>query len=339
MEREIDVDIRYIETKRKNAAFHFSVEEYMMHNYNFDKPLLMIWQTDKCVMLGCNQIAEAEIDIGFANCEKIQITRRSSGGGTIYTDLGTLLYTMIQPHSTGENSQEVAKSTIANIIVDALNCMGIPAKPEGRNDILVNGKKVSGLAQYTRNEMICTHGSLLYDTNLETLTRVLQVDGDKILSKAIRSVRSRVANLKEFIENPGSTQFFWELLKQKLFKSRELHEYKLKEHDLSEIDKIFQKKYTNPSWIFGRTPKFSFHNSKRFAGGKVEVFLDVDRGLVTSCNIRGDFLGTIPINSLEQIFENKLFQCQVFRKALSSVSIQPYLGKITCEELLTCFFE
>ena len=329
----------YIETKRKNAAFHFSVEEYMMQNHQFNEPLMMIWQTDKCVMLGCNQLAEAEIDIDFANREKIQITRRSSGGGTIYTDLGTLLYTMILPNSSGEYSQEVAKGTITKMIVDALNCMGLPANPEGRNDILLDGKKISGLAQYARNDRICTHGSLLYDTDLETLTRVLRVDEDKIHSKAIRSVRSRVANLKEFMESPCSTQFFWGLLKRELFKSREVNEYRLSEHDLAEIDKIFQTKYANPSWVFGRTPNFSFHNSKRFAGGKVEVFLNVEKGFVTTCSIRGDFLGTIPIYGLERVFEKKLFQQQVFREALVGVLIQPYLGKITGDEFLSCVFE
>jgi lipoate-protein ligase A len=328
----------YIETENKEAAFHFAVEEYIVQNYPWGEAVMMIWQTGKCAMLGSNQIAEAEIDMSFAAQQGMQIARRSSGGGTIYTDPGTLLYTVIMPCEKGQYPLETAKEKVAAPVVSALNELGVPALMRGRNDIFVDGKKISGFAQYVRRDRVCTHGSLLYDTDLEILARALRPDEEKIRSKAVRSVRSQVANIKEYMARPYSTPEFKELLKKALFCGRHIQKYALAGDELAEIDQIFQKKYGNPSWNFGNSPKFSFHNSKRFAGGKVEVYLDIDKGAVASCFIRGDFLGVSPIGELEEIFENKLFQFQVFSAALENISLRPYLGSITKDEFLSCIF-
>ena len=329
----------YIETERKDAAFHFSVEEYFMRNLPSDEPLIMIWQTRPCVMLGNYQIPDAEIDVRYAQEAGIQIVRRSSGGGTIFTDLGTLLYTMILPHTKAQYPQQFAREMVAGLAINALNEMGIPAKVEGRNDILVDGKKVSGMAQYARHGRICTHGSLLYDADLEMLTRVLRVDADKIRSKAVCSVRSRVANLKEYMNDGCSTREFWERFQQNLFMDRQVYRYELSNHELTQIDQICHEQYGNPAWTIGRTPRFSFHNSKRFTGGKVEVFLDIIEGIVASCAIRGDFLGTVPICNLEEQMEGRTFQYQSFDSALREISLIPFLGDITKEQLLSCIFE
>ena len=329
----------YIENKSREAAFHFSVEEYIMKHYPFDEPVMMIWQTDRCAMIGNYQIAEAEIDMRYAKDEGVQIVRRSSGGGTIFTDEGTFLYTIIQPYEDGTQLQQVVQKTLAAPIVSALNKMGVPAKAEGRNDILVDGKKVSGLAQYARHGRICSHGSLLYDADLEALVRVLRVDEEKIRSKAISSIRSRVTNVKEHMPQPYSTQEFLQMLKQKLFETGEIKEYVLREHEIEEIEEICEARYRNPDWTFGRAPKFSFHNSKRFSGGKVEVYFDVAEGIITDTSIRGDFLGTTPIQGLEELFTGKEFRDEALSAALESCDLSPYLGGITKEELLSCIFE
>ena len=329
----------YIEPESTDAAFHFSVEEYIVRDYPWNTPVMMIWQADKCAMLGSNQIAEAEIDMSRAAREGIKIVRRSSGGGTIFTDMGTLLYTVILPDAKERYPLDLAREKVAGPVVEALNKMGVPAKAEGRNDILVNGKKVSGMAQYVRHGRICTHGSLLYDADLDLLSRVLRVDDEKISSKALRSIRSRVTNIKEYIGRPCSTGEFRELLKQNLFCGLDIKEHKLSDRDHQQIGQIFREKYGNPSWTFEQSPKFSFHNSKRFAGGKVEVFLDVVKGTIASCSIRGDFLGVVPIQGIEQAIVGLPFRFDAIAGALDRVPMQPYLGNITKEELLSCIFD
>ena len=166
----------FIETNSKDATFHFSVEEYLVQYYPYNEPIIMMWQADRCAMLGCNQIAQSEIDIAYAEQEHIQIVRRSSGGGTIFTDLGTYLYTMIFPYKKEQNTTENIKEKAIYPIVNTLNQMGVKAQIEGRNDILIDGKKISGFAQYTKHGRICVHGSLLFDTDLEMLAKVLHVD-------------------------------------------------------------------------------------------------------------------------------------------------------------------
>jgi len=329
----------YIETESKDAAFHFSVEEYIVRHYPWGGPVMMIWRTDKCAMIGGNQIVEAEIDIGFARRQGIQIVRRSSGGGTIFTDSGALLYTVIQPLRTDCDPQEIARVHVAEPVAAALNKMGVPAKIEGRNDILVDQKKVSGFAQYARHGRLCTHGSLLYDTDLEMLAGVLRADEEKIHSKALRSIRSRVTNIIGYMERPCSVTEFHGLLKEHLLYGVETVRYMLTEHDLAETYDIYHKQYGDPDWTFKRSPKFSFSNRKRFPGGKVDVNADVAKGVVNSCSIRGDFLGVSPIQDLETLFENKLFQYHAFADVLRKVPLRLYLGSITQDEFLSCFFE
>ncbi|HBU12340.1 MAG TPA: hypothetical protein DEB31_06320 [Clostridiales bacterium] len=328
----------YIESDSMDAAFHFSAEEYIMRQFPSDEPVMMIWQTAPCAMLGANQIAEAEIDMARAKQEGVQIVRRASGGGTIFTDPGTFLITIILPYYEGQDLRQTAAEGLAGPIVSALEKMGIPAKIEGRNDILVSGKKVSGFAQYVRHGKICSHGSLLYDADLEMLARILRVDDEKIRSKALRSVRSRVTNIMEYMAEPRPARAFLTLFKEHLFSARPFTGYTFNEQDFTEIGRIYHEKYGNPAWIIQRSPSFSFHNSVRFAGGKVEVYLAIASGKVTSCSVRGDFLGAAPIRELEERLENILFQRQAFADALTGFPLPLYLGNILIDELLSCIF-
>jgi len=326
----------YVETKSKDAAFHFSVENFLMQNSKSDEPILMLWRADECVMLGNYQVAAAEIDLNYAQSANIRVLRRSSGGGTIYVDSGTFFYTVISPLKDYQYALQLTRETVATPIVNALNEMKIPAELQGRNDIVVHGKKVSGLAQYACNSRLCSHGSLLFDTDLDVLTKVLQVDESKISSKALRSVRSRVTNLREY--HNCSPDDFFDLFKQKLFEGNQIQEYTLSDEELIEIDKIYNEKYGNPSWVHERSPICTFHNGTRFEGGKVEVYLDVVKGSVASCSIFGDFLGINPIRGLEEVLENTVFEYQAFDEALTKIPLQPYLGTITKEQLLSCIF-
>jgi lipoate-protein ligase A len=331
------VVLLYIEPESVDAAFHFAAEEYCMRRF-YDEPVWMLWQADKCAMLGSNQIANAEIDLRAAEREGVRIVRRASGGGTIFADLGTLLYTVILPYN-GDDVKRLERLFVAGPVVRALNEMGIDAQAEGRNDISVKGKKISGLAQYLSRNRLCTHGSLLYDTDLDALSRILRPDEEKIRSKALRSARGRVANIASYMERPGSIHAFWSDLRQKIFVAHDMQEYKLTEPDIAEIQDIRSKKYASPDWTFGRAPRFSFHNRKRFPLGGVEVFLDVKEGIVETCEIRGDFLGVAPIRALEERLEARPYRLEALKEALECVDLSPLLGGITKEQLLICLFE
>jgi len=235
----------FIESRCNDAAYHFSIEELFTCSIRNNNPVLMLWQTGKTVMLGNNQSVKAEVDVDFALKSEIKIIRRSSGGGAIYTDPGTVLYTVIQPKTKEAN---IHREETAASVINALKKTGIPAVREGRNDITAEGRKISGLAQYASGSHICTHGSLLYDTNLETLSKVLIADEKKLLPKGITSIRSRVTNIKPFMDNGPSVGEFIDILKDHLLSDIEYNVYLPGEDELTEITKIYQKKYTNPEW-------------------------------------------------------------------------------------------
>ncbi|MCL2424757.1 MAG: lipoate--protein ligase family protein [Oscillospiraceae bacterium] len=235
----------FIESNCKDAAYHFSVEELFTRIIKPSEPVLMIWQTDKTVMLGNNQIVNAEVNLDFASNENIKIVRRSSGGGAIYTDSGTVLYTTIQP--LNKDAKYYREETAANII-GVLETMGAPAYREGRNDILLDGKKISGFAQYISGSHICTHGSLLYDTDIEALTRVLIPSIEKLQPKGIASIRSRVTNIRPYIDNDYSIEEFIVALKNNLLIDNQYREYKFSDEEMAKAENIRGTKYSNPEW-------------------------------------------------------------------------------------------
>jgi len=335
----------YIETGSSDAAFNFSLEEYFVRKCGNGKndgsceAAVMIWQAEDCVMVGCNQVAEAEADVGYARESGIQIVRRSSGGGTIYTDMGTFLFSMIMPHpSKHAYPADFAREASVLPVLGALIKLGVPAVFAGRNDILVHGKKVSGLARYSIGNMICTHGSLLFHADLNRMERALRVEEGKLRYKSLRSVRSRVANLSDFLDFSFSTQDFFGYLKQHLFSELAPRAYALTAADLEGANEICRLKYGKASWTFRQPPKFSFQNSLCFPGGKLDVYLDVAGGTVSSCAIHGDFLGVAPISGLEKLFVSKPFDRFAFADSLRGVDMQPFLGGITKDEFMSCIF-
>ena len=238
----------FIENDSNDAAFHFSVEDFFTRFYRSDSTFLMLWQTEKTVMLGNNQFADSEVDIDFALENEIAIRRRSSGGGAIFTDPGTLLYTVIEPLV---KEASVHREEVAAAVIESLCKMGVPAVREGRNDILIDGRKISGFAQYASGTHVCTHGSLLYDTDLEVLTKVLIPNDSKLRPKGITSIRSRVTNIKPHLDHKYSILEFIYMLRNELLHGNEVTTYKLSVDDLKHVDQIYHEKYSNRKWNLG----------------------------------------------------------------------------------------
>jgi lipoate-protein ligase A len=328
----------YIEPKSTDAAFHFSVEEYLIRRFTGNKIFFMIWQAENCVMLGRNQIAGMEVDVSAAEQLGVRIVRRSSGGGTIFTDMGTLLVSAITAFRVGDDAKQML-SILANPLVNALNKFGIKAYIHGRNDIFIDGKKVSGMAQYIKDGVLVSHCSLLFDTDLDKLTTVLRTDTTKIISKALTSMRSHVTNLSEYLSVPCTTNRFKDMLKASFFEDLDLNEYELTEEDIQKIQDIRLQKYANNDWNIGSEPRFSYNNTKRFPGGKVEVCINTEHGVIVNCRFSGDFLALLPVRGLEEKLEGLPYRIDAVRRMLASVDLRPYLGIITPDELLSCVFE
>jgi len=237
----------FVENNCNNAAFHFSAEEFFIHRAKYNEPVLLLWQAEKTVMLGNNQSVNAEVNLTCAEEFNISIVRRSSGGGAIYTDSGTVLYSLIEPVS---NEITVHREGVAVMLIDALGKMKVPAYRDGKNDILAEGRKFSGLAQYSSGSHVCTHGSILYDTDLDILTKVLIPDETKLQPKGIRSIRSRVGNIKSYIAGDLTVYEFIQSLKNILLPKENYTTYSLDNNDLIEINRISDEKYSSKNWNF-----------------------------------------------------------------------------------------
>ena len=328
----------FIEPKSLDPAFHFATEEFCMKHFS-GETIWMLWRTKKCIMLGSNQIPGLEIHMDVAKKHDVTIVRRPSGGGTIFTDPGTIQYSVITPYEKGMDAKKIKEEVLAATMLQVINeKLNLPAKLEGRNDITIDGRKISGLAQHIQNNQLCGHGSLLYDTNLEILAEVLNPDEDKITSKAIRSVRSRVTSLKSYLNPAPSTEEFFEFLKKEWIGMNNMEEYTLTESDIETIHKIRLEKYANDDWTYGKTPKFTFHNRVKYEAGIVEVFLEIEKGMIKGCTIKGDFLGLLPIGDLEGILIGLDYQRETMESVLKKVDTLSYLGGVTWEEFLDAIF-
>ncbi|MDR2132513.1 MAG: lipoate--protein ligase [Clostridiales Family XIII bacterium] len=328
-----------LETHSMDAAFNFSVEEHLVNTLKKGESALLLWRTGRTVMLGRNQVAKAEINEKAADAHGVKVVRRHSGGGAIYTDPGVLLYSVIAPYDNENDVRAIFYESIVAPIIALLGDMGVRASFEGRNDIVVAGRKVSGLAQFIRNGRICSHASLLYDADLEMLSAVLNADGEKISGKALRSVRSRVANLKEFMHSPPSMETFCSRVKARLSAAGAVPRA-LSETDAEAARSIQKARFDKPEWTYGSAPRYSFKNSVRFPGGRIEVYADVKDGLIEDCRIMGDFLGLSPIGELESLLRGVRFDAASVAVALDSRrgDLPRYLGGISAEELLACMF-
>ncbi len=328
----------YIETHSTDPTWNLALEEYCLKELVQFERIMMLWQNDNAIIIGRYQNAENEVNLEAARALGTKIIRRPSGGGAVFHDLGNLNYTFIYPI---EGLNRLHISVYAEPMVKALNKIGVPAEIRGRNDLLLDGKKISGTAQRIQKGRLMHHGTLLYDSNLDSLESVLQVDAAKVASKGVTSIRSRVANIKEYLPAGQfeDIQAFWQALLAAFDEDDPLERFELTPEMLAEVEKIQKEKYQSWDWNIGRAPAFEYRNSRRFPSGKLEVQVNVRDGRLQECKISGDFMGMTDLGSLEAALKDIRYNPEDVGKILARFDLPFYLGGISTEEFLQCMFE
>lgn len=329
--------MKFIRNISTNPYFNLALEEHVLKTFVQDEEIFILWQNEPTIVVGKHQNTVEEINQDFVRENGINVVRRLSGGGAVYHDLGNVNFTFIL--NSGEKELlDFKKFTLP--VIRALERFGIKAEQSGRNDITIDGRKISGNAQYIHKNRLLHHGTLLFDSNLDILQETLKVDAGKIRSKGIKSVRSRVANIKEYMRKDIDVQEFIGALAGYImeYDNQCSKEYSLADSDVSEATRLMRDKYMTWEWNYGESPPFNFKNTKRFDGGKVEVLLDVKDGIVSGCKIFGDFLGLRDIGSVEQLIKGRKYIREEIQDALESVDIRMYFGNIGRDELVSCFF-
>ncbi|MBQ6293119.1 MAG: lipoate--protein ligase [Lachnospiraceae bacterium] len=325
----------YMETGSTDPAYNLAFEEYvLLHKTEGD--FLLLWQNDNAVIIGRNQNTEEEIDRAFVEAHGVKVVRRITGGGAVYHDLGNLNYSFIT--DCGEFSH-AAMAAFTEPVVGALRGLGLNAEASGRNDITVDGRKVSGTAQRVQGGRILFHGTLLFDSAPEMVAGALRADPAKFRSKSTKSVKSRVGNIRGFLPEKMSMEEFWGYLKKTLLQG-DFEEIFLDKRELTAVYEIKTEKYDTWSWNFGHSPRFDRKLKKAFPGGILETGISVDRGgLISAVSFRGDFLSRREVGEIEAALTGCRYEKEAIRQVLESFPLAEYFGTITADEVLESLTE
>jgi lipoate-protein ligase A len=222
-------------------------------------------------------------------------------------------------------------------VVRALKALGLDAAASGRNDILVSDRKVSGTAQHMIRGRILHHGTLLFESNPEMIAGALNPDPTKFQSKSVKSVRSRVGNIRSFLPADMTLQSFWDYLKIALAEDG-IAPTALTAEELAEINRLKVEKYDTWEWNFGRSPKFQRRCKNRYSGGGLEISLSVAEGCIQEVRIIGYFLGLTPVEPLEDALKGCAYREDAVAAVLDRFNLQEMLGGIKKHEFLETIF-
>lgn len=323
----------YIKNNSNNPYFNLAFEEYVFNNLNKDDEYLLLWQNEPTIVVGKHQNTIEEINMDIIKENNINVVRRLSGGGAVYHDLGNLNFTFIVKNKES-SSFDFKKFTLP--VIDALKKLGIEAEFNSRNDLAIKGKKFSGNSQYMKKNILLHHGTLLFNSDLEMLVKALNVSNEKIVSKGIKSVRSRVTNISEHLNLDINTSQFKELLLKYLFEGETIREYQLNEEEIREVEKLTKEKYMTWEWNYGKSPKFNVKKSQKFENGKIEVFINVEKGMIKNCKFYGDFFGSGDLRDVEEKLIGHRYDREEIENILSYIDIEQYFSKIPTKDLLSC---
>ncbi|XXM73966.1 lipoate--protein ligase [Lysinibacillus sphaericus] len=321
------IDNKGITDPRINLA----IEEYALKNLDINESYLLFYINEPSIIIGKNQNTIEEINTEYVEKEGLHVVRRLSGGGAVYHDLGNLNFSFITKDD-GESFHNFKKFT--EPVVKALNKLGVNAELSGRNDLMAEGRKISGNAQFSTKGRMFSHGTLLFDSEMENVVSALKVKKDKIESKGIKSIRSRVANISEFLPEKMPIEEFRSTLLDYIFDGSDVEEYVLTEEDWKNINELSKERYQNWDWNYGKSPKFNLQHSHRFPVGGIDVRLEVNKGVIENCKIYGDFFGVGNVEDVEEKLTGTRYERKEIAQALEGIEIQHYFGKITKEEFV-----
>lgn len=319
----------FIDSGSTNAPFNFALEKYVMESLNVSDEYFMFWRTEPTLMTGRFQNTLSEINMQYAREHGINIVRRVSGGGTIYTDPNGWQFSFIVK---GKGRMDFAVFT--KPIIEALRSIGIDAELTGRNDLTIQGRKFSGNAQYIGKNVMLHHGSILFDTDLEALVRSLNVDDEKIISKGIKSVRQRVTNISEHLKTKMTSLEFRDLMLDYLLRGAD--RYELNKNDIEAVNEIKRTKFNSWDWNYGNDPKFNVERENRFPGGKLSVKSFIENGVISDISFYGDFFADERIESVKETLIGCRYNEDDIKDALKNALADECFYNITIDQILSC---
>lgn len=325
------VSMYYLPNYSTDPYFNLALEETIFHTAQPGETYILLWQNSPSVIIGKHQNTVAEINGEFIRRHGVHVVRRMTGGGAVYHDLGNLNYSFIQP-AGGQVAPDFKK--FAQPVVAALAKLGAAIEFSGRNDLVLDGKKCSGTAQWLKDGKVLHHGTLLFDVNLDHLEAALSPDQEKIASKGVASVRSRVTNISGHLSERLTIQAFKETLLACLAEDQPLVERELSAEQISAATALAESRYRTWDWNYGQSPPANFRRGKRFAQGKVEAWLNVVNGRIREVTFYGDFFSAGDPARVAAALVDLRHEHSELAAALACLDVSQHFGGISREELI-----
>lgn len=315
--------------KTTDPYYNLALEEYLFER---GEEAFLLWQNAPTVVIGKNQNAYAELHIDECRRRGIRIARRITGGGAVYHDMGNLNYSYI---ASGSGTLDFARFEAP--IIAALSRVGVTATASGRNDLLVGGRKFSGNAQHTKGTRTLHHGTLLFDTDLSVLSSVLAVDAEKLKANAVRSVASRVTNLKEHLP---ATFCLGDLISLIAREMTEQHGATPAEPPKNADIDALAARNASDAWLFpdrDYLSRYTYTKKKRFPFGTVALSLSMKNDCIEKARITGDFFGSSPLSQIEGALAGQ--SLATARATLASLPLGDCIAGMTEEDFLSLLSE
>lgn len=321
-----------------DATTNLAIEYFLLNEKQLDEPILLFYINENAIIIGKNQNTYEEVNQDAVQQQNTQVVRRFSGGGAVYHDMGNICFCFLT-EDDGNSFRDFGKFT--QPVIEALHQMGaVDAQLQGRNDLLIDGKKFSGNAMYSNNGRLTAHGTLMLDVDMEVLPTLLRPKEDKIASKGIKSVRSRVTNIKPYLNEEYqhlTILEFREVLLKNIFKvedTSQIKEYVLTEEDWAKIEELRATYFANDEWNYGKNPAFEIKQSKRTAAGQIEFSLNVRHNVIKDIKINGDFFGLGEIKDVEDLLVGVHFSRESVEHVFSQIDVRRYFGNVEPSELV-----
>lgn len=331
--------MRFVSNKHiTDPALNLALEEYILRSLPPEDDYLLFYINEPSIIIGKNQNTMEEINPRYVEENNIHVVRRLSGGGAVYHDEGNLNFSFIMSDD-GQSFHNFKKFT--EPVVKALATLGVQAELTGRNDIQVGERKISGNAQFSARGRMFSHGTLLFDSEIENVVSALKANPEKYVSKATKSIRSRVANISEFLAAPITIEDFRQSVLASIFEgSEEIPFYELTEEQWADVRELAQTRYRNWDWNYGRSPAFNMRQTKRIEGaGTFDVRLQVEEGLIVDAAVYGDFFGRGESSEFAKQLIGQRYEAAALGKLLGEIDLGYYFGKVTKDDLMGLIFE
>ncbi|WP_163715259.1 lipoate--protein ligase [Mangrovibacterium lignilyticum] len=275
--------------------FNLATEEYLLKN--FEEDIFMLWSSESSIVVGKHQNALAEINHRYVKEKNIKVARRLSGGGTVFHDPGNLNFTFMRKV---EKIEEVNYKIFLQPVKEALEKLGLEITSSKRDDLVLDGKKISGNAQHVFRKRVLHHGTLLFNSQLKRLKKALKVDLSRFEDKAVQSNRSEVTNIADYLQNPMNVDEFSNFMFKTIAQSFPDYQYtELTDKDKAAVQVLRDEKYCQWDWIYGYSPKYKYRNTVKFSGGELKVMLQIVKGKIDQSEWEGNISGELAFKLTE----------------------------------------